>query len=94
MEVSVLYKEKKYSYIQLGEMMTWVDDEQTVVPLMLHSVLREKAISSGINSSIFLSDIPVLEKNKEKKIKEKKVVKSSKNAKKKNLLSGFNPFQK
>ena len=96
MEVSVVYREKEYSYVKVGSAMTWVDDSQAIVPVMLHSILREQAISSGISSSVFLSDIPTpdeIKEEKEQKIKEKKISKVSK-SKKSKLLSGFNPFQK
>lgn len=97
MEVSVIYREQEYRYVEFCGRMTWVDASQIAVPVMLHTVLREHAIASGINSSVFVSTPDEIEANKvavkEQKIKEKKVSKISKN-KKKNLLGGFNPFKK
>lgn len=94
MEVLVVYRDKKYSYVKLGDMMTWVDEERAVVPVMLHSMLREKAIASGTNSEVFLSTIEEMKAQKEKNKEEKKISKIKKKITKKNVLTGFKIFKK
>jgi len=80
---------RKYTYTTIGSMMTWVDDKHMVVPVVLHTKLREKAIADGTDISIFLSD-PVESKPERKSVSVKKS--KSKTTKKSTLKGGFNPF--
>jgi len=90
MTVTVEYRGNEYTYSQVGKIMTWTDHRKMVIPVMLHSILREKAISLGTDSSIFIS------KKKVRKVPEevgtaKKVV-SVKKQKNQSMMGGFNPF--
>jgi len=89
MEVSVIYQGRNYKYAQVGKIQTWIGEDQMAVPVMLHSSLREKAVSEGADSSIF-STIDQERPSEEKE----KVVKKSKTKTKKLMKNGFNPFLK
>jgi hypothetical protein len=81
----------EYTYSKDGEFITWKDRQGLAVPLMLHTILREKALSEGVDSNIFLTNrlitLPKIER-------EKKVVSVGKKSitNKKGLIGGFNPF--
>lgn len=54
-EVKTMYNGKIYTYKNLGGIFTWFDARNLAVPVMVHSSLREKALSEGADISIFLS---------------------------------------
>jgi hypothetical protein len=87
MEVNVEFQGKKYIYTQVGNIMTWTDEKKMVVPVMLHRLLREEAISSGTDVGVFIS-----EKEEPKPLKTEKKVVSIRSKKKTLLKGGFNPF--
>ncbi len=91
MEVEIDYGGRKYRYSKVGEILTWVDDKDLTVPVMLHSILRDRAISSGIDKSIFLE--ARTPNKKPEKIKENKDTKKSPKKSKTKLIGSINPFE-
>jgi hypothetical protein len=53
MDVVVNYRGRLYKYTEVNSMTTWVNDKNNLVPVSLHSILREKALASGIDESVF-----------------------------------------
>lgn len=80
--VEVIYGGRKYTYSKVGELMTWMDDKRMVIPVMLHRILREQALESGADVSIFLS------KQREQEVKDAPKSKGSN----KKIKGVFNPF--
>lgn len=85
--IDVTYFGKRYTYSKVGTMITWSDSDGMAIPVMLHSILREKAIATGVDKSIFIS--------KEGDYKVEKATKKSGGVKqvKGTLKGGFNPFK-
>lgn len=87
----------KYTYKFNGSFHTWFDEKNMVVPVLIHTKLREKALSEGADVSIFLSK-PKIPRQEEKTIQNEVLdltaVKKPENKQKKliNLGGGFNPF--
>lgn len=78
MTVIVIHNGKKYQYVESDLSMTWIDEKNNKVPVMLHQILREKAINSGIKIETFFGSFKEPKKKKDKPIK----------------LKGFNPLKK
>lgn len=94
-QVSTTLGNRKYTYKYNGAFFTWIDDLNMIAPLLIHTRLREKALSEGADSSIFLSKpkVPrqeVIEKEVSNDLsKTKSEPKQKRNI---NLGGGFNPF--
>lgn len=87
--ILIEFQNKKYQYLEVDGNMIWVDERNLAVPVMLHPKLREQAISSGVDKSVFVGDVKMPAKKKESSDKS---LKSSK-AKKQDLKGKFNPFK-
>lgn len=94
MEVVIFHNGRKYTYKHNGAFFTWVDERNLTIPVMIHTILREKALSEGADASIFLSkpkqpSCEARENTSEDNIQNNQIEKAKK---KKNLNGGFNPF--
>lgn len=87
MEVSVTFRNQKYTYKNIGSFFTWVDERNLAVPLLIHTHLREMALAEGADISFFLS----APKPPRTEDLTQPLQRSSKVAQKKKNL-GFNPF--
>ena len=90
MQVLTILNGRKYTYKFNGSFYTWVDEKDLATPVIIHTKLREKALSEGADESIFLSTPkpPNSEKIKEESEAKKEIV----SKKKTSLNGGFNPF--
>lgn len=96
-EVSVTLNGRVYTYKHNGKFYTWLDYKNLPVPLMLHTKLREKAISEGKDESIFLSKpkTPRLEHKSEVESSEAEdLTVETKKSQKKKSTGLINPFAK
>lgn len=87
MAVVVIYNGKKYQYTEVNQISTWVDENGNVAILKLHTILREKALASGVDPSIFICKnikIPILNS----------VVEKNTNKPKNKIQGVINPFKK
>lgn len=80
-----------YIYKNSGRIYTWFDQKNLVVPVILHTKLREKAISEGADESIFLSEPKLNRSDFQQEKPQIKAEVKSKTSKKSTL--GFNPFK-
>lgn len=85
MTVEVHYGGKKYFYLEVDFITTWVDEHHIPVPVKLHSILREKALASGTDPSIFICN------NIKIPIRKSKVDKTKNNQN--NMQGVVNPFK-
>jgi hypothetical protein len=91
MEVLTELNGRKYRYKSNGLFYTWVDERNLPIPVIVHTSLREKALSEGVDESIFLSNPKSPHSEKTLEAEEPKVTKNQK--KKTNSTGSFNPFK-
>lgn len=84
---------KVYTYKFNGKFYTWFDDRNLPVPVIIHSKLREKAISEGQDESVFLSAPKPPHSEAIKTSIKTEEAKENQTTKKK-VITGFNPFAK
>ena len=85
MNVEVKLNGRTYRYINVGISTTWVNEDNIIVPVMMHTKLRETAIASGIDSSVFVNIVVTKIEVDKKECKTTNI--------KKNSLKGINPFE-
>ena len=93
--VTVKYCNKEYIYSNKRGLTTWRDERGLVVPVMLHTHLREMAISAGASSSVFLTQGVIQARGVREKEEDKDAVTVKSQVKKRKskiLKGGFNPF--
>jgi hypothetical protein len=90
-EVTTTLNGLVYVYKNSGKIYTWFDPKNLVVPVILHTKLREKALSEGADESIFLSE-PKLNRSDFQQEKPRNEVEVKSKTIKKSTL-GFNPFK-
>ena len=77
-KIRVNYFHRDFFYECIDGNMLWVNKDGIIVPVKLQEILREKAISDGIDKSIFIGSVDM-------KIKKEKVIKKK--------PVQFNPFK-
>lgn len=84
MGVRVSYNGKEYVYSEKSGINIWMDERGLPIPTFLHTVLREKALATGVSKEVFLTKGRITVPTSSEK---KKTVKVSKK------VRGFNPFK-